>query len=175
MTHIAEQFLGWFTGRDRAASIVGDLLEAHRPQSIAFWWAVLRTASSFLRDDLMAEPLFLTGLAFRAWLLQLGVIHPLVVPSHLNGAFRVLIATIFKYQVGRWLGRRARGREVASCIIFEISVMFIDNALNRGAPGLAAYLTIDFAAMASQELAFALPMFAGAIRARAKSSPSLVA
>jgi hypothetical protein len=157
--HIAELILSLFTSRERAASIVGDLIENATGGAIWFWSCVFRTALSLLWSDLADEPAFIAGLGFRGLLLNLSlnlalfisivilsVIFGVLVGSGLVSgpagitlrAFWVLGAiAVFtvNFQTGQWIARRARGREMAACIAFVIIqtiVLAIGELLFRG-------------------------------------------
>ena len=62
---IAEGMLSLVTSEERAAAIVGDLVE---DGAVGFWLRVVRTASSMLSRDVAADPVSMAGLAFRGLL-----------------------------------------------------------------------------------------------------------
>jgi hypothetical protein len=65
---LAEQLLAIFMRRDRAAAVVGDLLErVPRRGGTWFWLALTRTAFSSVWRDLSATPLQLAGGAVLVW------------------------------------------------------------------------------------------------------------
>jgi hypothetical protein len=84
----------------------------------------------------------------------------------------MLIKAVVQYLPGRWIGQRAHGREIAGCVIFELSVLFINNALrwplNRFAPKFVAG-PAGFASIGWPTCLFMILRFAGAIRARINS------
>src|SRR5579862_3305241 len=69
----AELILSLFTSRERAASTVGDLLEATPARGgLWFWWSVARTALSLLWSDFATQRALLAGLAFRGILMNVA-------------------------------------------------------------------------------------------------------
>jgi hypothetical protein len=153
---IAEGILKLFTTPERAASTVGDMVEeAHG--ALWFWISVVRTVFSFIWRDISGDPLYMAGLAIRAWLLSaaivFGFILALIIPMSiivgiLGGvgilndksfdppsiwitAIGWLVAALFliaiPYRVGRWVARRAPGREVAACLALQIVPFLLIN------------------------------------------------
>ena len=136
--HIAEWILALVTTRDRAASTVGDLTEGAAARgAVWFWSGVLRTATSLLWRDVAEQPGRVTGLAFLGLAIYIGM--ELLFASlsgfvffgasmvsghspHLDSIgwklwfiAPVLVSSLF---VGRLLARRARGRELAACLVY---------------------------------------------------------
>jgi hypothetical protein len=153
---IAEWIFKLFTTPERAASTVGDMVE-EAPGALWFWISVVRTVFSFTWRDMSADPLYMAGLAIRAWLLSaalffgfilaLAVLFGVVVgmlasagilneksfspPSvWISGIEWPLIAFFsiaIPFRIGRWIARRAPGREVAACIALQIVPFLIMN------------------------------------------------
>jgi hypothetical protein len=155
---IAEWILKLFTTPERAASAIGDMVEeAHG--ALRFWISVVRTVFSFIWRDISADPLYMAGLAIRAWLLSaalvVGFILALIIPAIpivgiLVGAgilneksldppsiwitavgwlVGVLFLFTIPYRVGRWVARRAPGREIAACVALQIVPFILINIL----------------------------------------------
>jgi hypothetical protein len=139
----AEWLLELVTTRERAAPAVGDLREmAASRGEVWFWWNVCGAAVSQLWSVLAADPRRMIGLAFRGWMVSLGLGAFVTVAgvfvagvifgattSHTSGvgftALSVVPPFIFfmavsQFLVGRWIGRRAPGRELPACLTFAI-------------------------------------------------------
>jgi hypothetical protein len=205
---IAQLILSLFTSRERAAATVGDLLESTRERgAFWFWSCVARTALSLLWTDFAAEPSFLALLGLRgilvnlslllAWFIAMMVFIVLSgIPLGLIvGPLLPRIATRFipmfewaaaisvsavGFQTGRWIARRARGREIAACIVFlilqTIVMAIVGEALfggERGSRILAEhpqYISISDLSGAWKTAA----VFIGAIWVRFRSGESLL-
>jgi hypothetical protein len=147
-SHIAEQILGRFTTPQRAASIVGDLMEANERQTTNFWWTVFRTGASFLVYDLTSEPGFLVGLTLRAWLIQLVFMGAFIaalaaasgmlgfqaqaaphLPVWLFNNMSSVIAATVQFGLGRWIALRARHHEIAGCVAYGIVALFTGDVI----------------------------------------------
>ena len=145
---VAEWILKLFTTPERAASTVGDMVEeAHG--ALWFWISVVRTVFSFIWRDMSADPLYMTGLAIRAWLLSMalvvGFFLALVIPASVIGGMLFgagilneksldpltwttaigwltfpLFSIAIPHRIGRWVARRAPGREIAACIALQV-------------------------------------------------------
>jgi hypothetical protein len=125
---IAEWILATVTEPERAATIVGDLLEAPATREGArFWFPVLRSAGSLLWGGFAAGPRRMLSLAGQAWLLlstQLLAVTLLAgaTAGHLGAWFWIykpLTAAAslgIAYRIGRWTARRAPGRELSACL-----------------------------------------------------------
>ena len=139
---IAEWILATVTSPERAATIVGDLLEEPATRGgTTFWLHVLRSGGSLLWSGFTSEPRFMLSLAFRAWPLMLGLQVLTVVLAFalfsggllatafaavtgrhfvfwgniwklLNAAITIWVA----YPIGRWVASRAPGREISACL-----------------------------------------------------------
>jgi hypothetical protein len=129
---LAEWTLSLVTTPDRAAASVGDLLE-ERTGPVAFWWSIASTAVSLSLSDLSAAPLSLLGFALY------GLVIAIVLSVLLGGLagllFAVLLAArpgltvtqltivgtalswIGSYAAGMLLAQRAKGRELAACVV----------------------------------------------------------
>jgi hypothetical protein len=168
---VAEWILSLVTLRDRAASIVGDLLEEIHARGILFMWlGVLRTAFSFVWRDLAASPLTMGRLAvwgvLANWIIGASFMmlvsisfresrgSDIEVPSHwaLSAAF-VLVTTLFPFLVGGEVARRSNGREIAAAV----SMVILSAAIYT-----ASGMEHAFASFSGQ----ALCLLAGAVRFR---------
>jgi len=150
---IAEWLLDRVTTHERAASTVGDLRETAVTRGGAwFWWSVMRTAASLLWRGMVADPREMLGLAFRAWLVSLGLaavvsFAGLFVAGMVFGAMAMRHSTgglgavsggfgdvemmpaatasmmLCQFVVGRWIARRAP-RPRARCLpgVHDIAV-----------------------------------------------------
>jgi hypothetical protein len=107
-----------------------------------FWWYVSQTAFALLWSDLAAEPFFMAGLAFRGvmllWFLCLALFVCLFISPVPFGLLFAGVAALtgakvdpsmaflaLRFQVGRWIARRARGREMAACVAFVVVEMTV--------------------------------------------------
>jgi hypothetical protein len=146
---IAEWILATVTEPDRAATIVGDLLEQSATRKGArFWLAVLRSAGSLLWSGFASEPRLILGLAFRGWLMLLGLqifgggaafflifwlpaqiisvangIHPGSWASSTSAWLPLVNTAVLlavEYQAGRWVASRAPGRELSACVGMQV-------------------------------------------------------
>jgi hypothetical protein len=147
---IAEWLLDRVTTHERAASTVGDLRETAASRGGAwFWWSVTRTAVSLLWRGMVADPRAMLGLAFRAWLVSLclaavasfagvfvaGMVFGVMAMRHSTGGLGAVSGgfgdaemlpavtasmMLCQFAVGRWIARRAPGREFAACLAFTI-------------------------------------------------------
>jgi hypothetical protein len=111
-----------------------------------FWSNVLRTAGSLLWRGIADAPGPMLGLAFRAWLVSMalyavfllgiivlsavyGLAYGMLASSGTGsvnaagavptGLFKALgfgAAALCQFQVGRWIARRAPGREMSACL-----------------------------------------------------------
>ena len=145
-SRVAEWILAQVLPPDRAASMVGDWMEDidHRGNTW-FWSCVFRTLLSRVWSDFAESPGFLVGLALRGWLyscwLLVGTYFGLfagvciLVPLALLAGYltrqlhwhpswpvsSAFIAQVWigacQFQAGRWIARRARGRELAAGIV----------------------------------------------------------
>lgn len=132
---------------DRAASIVGDLVEASpgcRAPRISVWVSVARIGLSLLWKDVSASPgrtLYLAtagalmnvsflapvGAAFFSLALVLGLLGAKVLHRDVTIALDPLFACLVigaavpaPYMTGRWIARRSQGRELAPCLVLTI-------------------------------------------------------
>lgn len=142
---VAEWILSQVLPPDRSASTVGDWLEdATNRGHLWFWSCVLRTLLSRIWADFAETPGFMVTLALRGLLyefwLMVGTFFLIVigvsiilVPVALLGSFRnqihwhplppalsALMAQVWigwcQFQAGRWIARRAPGKELAAGI-----------------------------------------------------------
>ena len=133
---IAEWLLVLVTSRERAASIVGDIMESSATRGRIWWWsAVLRAASSLLWGSFAASPRGMLGLAFRAWLMGVFLgMSSIIFASILGGALKIygiaqqtLTVAVFilcQFFVGRWMAWRAPGRELSAWLALLIMGQF---------------------------------------------------
>jgi hypothetical protein len=156
---LAELILSLVTSRERASSTAGDLMEEVPARGIFwFWSSVCRTVLSLLWSDFAAEPMYLAGLAFRGFLVSTALLMALmiciVICSAVFGvivgamgltrdvsaltpfrwAFELagaLVTLATQFQVGRWIARRARGREMAACVAFLIVDMAVTTVVGE--------------------------------------------
>ncbi len=138
---IAEDILALFTTRANAAATVGDLLESDpQPRTAWFWTCLIRTALAMVWRDFSAAPLFiarlaLSGLAVSVFLgvglvfggsvvlaIAIMIGHAITstikpeFPAWLTGAALYIQMAMVGYLSGRWVTRRAKGREVSACL-----------------------------------------------------------
>src|SRR5215471_1303354 len=74
-TRVAEWVLAQVTSRERAAAVIGDLLEKVPARGqLWFWWSVATTTVALVWRDVAANPMRMLGLAFGAILLQFALL-----------------------------------------------------------------------------------------------------
>jgi hypothetical protein len=136
---IAEWLLVLVTSRERAASIVGDMLESAATHGSAwFWTGVLRATASLLWRGFAGNPRGMFGLAFFGWLIgSLLTLVPLFISVFIGGVLveifgitvrtfgvaivaGIITATLCQFLVGRWIARRAPGRELSAWLALLI-------------------------------------------------------
>src|ERR1700722_9831997 len=144
---LAERMLSLVVSSDRAASIVGDLVEASpggRTPRISVWISVARIGISLLWKDVSASPgrtLYLAtagafmnvsflapfGLAFFSLAILLGLLGSTLLHRDVTIAVYPLLACLMicaavpaPFMTGRWIGRRSQGRELAPCVVLTI-------------------------------------------------------
>lgn len=138
----AEQLLSKVATPERAASIVGDLVETS-PGETMFWVSVLRIGVSLLWKDVAAHPVRIAGLATAgaamniimlapfgaAWFLLLIALGLLGAALHRDMAiaatpmFVVMVvcaAIPAPFMTGRWIARRSAGKELAPCLVLSV-------------------------------------------------------
>lgn len=195
---IAEWILSLVTTPERAAATVGDLLE-NASELGTFWLGVLRTAVSLLWREFAEDPANLMGLAFRGFLLELAIVVGIFVIFVIGGGFLGFFAGLFwhpgrpvaslnlvataiggllgagivilvPFQVGRWMARRAPGREVAPVIAFTILTFTIERGIGMFWDTEGNLFRFMFSLIAGLMLSFLfqIPMFAGAVWVRKK-------
>lgn len=133
---IAEWLLESVSTREGAATTVGDLREIAATRGEAwFWWSVLNTAASLLWHEVFDHPRQMIALAIRGWLVSAGLgILAILMTAFLAGmmigargrqatvglAILAPIAagllSITQFLTGRWVARRAQGRELPACL-----------------------------------------------------------
>jgi len=194
---VAEWILSLVTSPDRAASMVGDLMEnAAIRGAFWFWIGVLRTALSLLWREFSDDPARTMGLAFRGLLLEIvmfaafvicatilggmlgaflsiaGVAagpHPVL--SWLGWALAGIVAWgLIPFQVGRWLARRAPGRELAPCLgfmLFDLVTSGVGLAWG-GTQSSPLQLASELMTSLSLFVLLTIPLMAGAVLVRRK-------
>lgn len=142
---IAEWLLVLVTSRERAASIVGDMMESADTHGSAwFWTSVLRATASLLWRGFAANPRGMLGLAFFGWLTGLlltsvSIFIPVFVGGVLVEIFGItvrtfgvaveagsILATASQFLVGQWIARRAPGRELSAWLALLIMDQFLN-------------------------------------------------
>ena len=143
---IAEWLLVLVTSRERAASIVGDMMESAATHSVWFWSSVLRTTASLLWRGFAASPRGMLVLAFRGWLMglllafgvfvciavgiglypRLPLAESTAVLSRAVYAADLVGLTLCQFLVGRWIARLAPGRELSAWL----ALMIMEEILN---------------------------------------------
>ena len=144
---LAERMLSLVITPDRAASIVGDLVEASpggRTPRISVWICVARIGISLLWKDVSASPgrtLYLAtagafmnvsflapfGAAFFSLAIVLGLLGSTLLHRDVTIAVHPLLACLMicaaipaPFMTGRWIARRSQGRELAPCLVLTI-------------------------------------------------------
>src|SRR5262245_54100993 len=190
-TRSAEWILSLVTSPDRAAAIVGDLMEDDTDQGrLRFWSAVPFIALSLLGRDLAASPLRMTGLAV------LGVVALFLLSGVLGVAAHFLVFVAFhsaapgetgfgtagvlasyarwvssfvaQFVVGRMLARLSPGRELAPCVALTVLVSAVAGAAAIISPAgsdlsLTSSVTLR---ILSYDVPFVLAVSAGALAVR---------
>ncbi len=131
---VAEWVLSLVVSQERAAAIVGDLMESDESSGrVSFWCQIARTVVSMLWNGIAGNPRWMLGLAFRGMLVEFGLTFLYFVPLMIlqYALFRGLLperavsiirplswlaSLAAEFQAGRWLARRAPGRELAACL-----------------------------------------------------------
>jgi hypothetical protein len=195
-SQVAEWILSLVTSSDRAASMVGDLMEdAASHGAVWFWIGVLRTAFSLLWRLFSNDPAQMIGLAARGFLLQLVMFvasialstiaivlwwfftgwpvetGPLPLPATEWTLGSVFFWVLIPFQIGRWLARRSPGRELAPVVAFTIFNFVLFNGVGMFWPGIESslfeFITGLFFALAWVILC-QIPVLAGAVSVRRK-------
>jgi hypothetical protein len=163
---IAEWLLESVTTRARATSMVGDLRETAASRGeIWFWRSVVATTVALMWRGMVADPRRMFGLAVRGWVAGLGftfligigaflVLGPLLTgltmghsngvggvyggfPTSLANPAHVAMIALCQFLVGRWIARRAPGREVSPCLAFALLQWILEGTIAIGV-GLAS-------------------------------------
>lgn len=164
-SELAERLLSLVITRDRAASIVGDLLEDRRRQgSIAFWMGVVRTSIAFIWRDISSAPARYAALLVAAYLVSI-VLYMLffVLPQYLihrpyddsllsafwiretaylllsDWALRTRMFFLNSFVLGLVIARISPDREVAACSAIVASNLIIVSAATFVASGVTAH------------------------------------
>jgi hypothetical protein len=193
---IAEWLLSLVMTPERAVATVGDLIEATPARSVlSFWASVMSTLLSFVWRELAADPWRLGGLAVRAFVLSLvvmflGIFLFSIVAgtltvlsgghnwSALGGSAATSVArglgflafVALQFVIGRWLARRAPGREIAACLAFTVLLSIVQLAASLVWPMGALELVLD---LTVYQIPNALPLLVGAaLIRRARLTPA---
>jgi hypothetical protein len=130
---IAEWMVSLVSSPERAVSTVGDLLESAAERGpFWFWISVARTTLSLLWRGFTAEWVRMLGFGalglliafavpFGYGLLMIATSTVFRVPGWVSITFGVLTGICAQFEVGRWLGRRFPGRELAACLALAIA------------------------------------------------------
>jgi hypothetical protein len=133
-TQIAESILSLFTTHERAASTIGDLMEDRAARGSAwFWTSVCRTAlallwSAFTVDRSFFAAIALRGLLLNNFILSFGYLFVLLAETPF-GALPMWVYVLIRAQIeaaayfftGRFVSRRAPGREIAASLAMLIA------------------------------------------------------
>jgi len=191
-TRVAEWVLAQVTSRERAAAVIGDLLEKVPARGqLWFWWSVATTTVALVWRDVAANPMRMLGLAFAAVLLQFVLFVPVVVLSFLT--FLVIAALTHRPQfplwtsfsaigmaigwsgmalsqffVGRWLARRSPDHELAPCVAYSILGLTFSMALALSLSQPGVLQMIRSVASTAGFVVWDLPIYAGAVSVRRK-------
>jgi hypothetical protein len=144
---IAEQLLALLTTRERAASTAGDLIEDARTRGdLWFWSSVLRTTGALLWRTFAVEPTNFLKLAVRGTMLAFGLCGlaqlPVIIAAlvlippgdpvtwaRISSNWGVLwtynglvfaAPVLCMFHVGRWVARRAPGRELTGGVVLIV-------------------------------------------------------
>ena len=141
---IAEWLLGSVTTREGAATTVGDLREiAATRGEVWFWWSALSTSISLLWQGVADHPRRMLSLAFRGWLVSVGLgLLAVLLTVFLAGAWMGMttpssfgtssfsisllapiaasLLSLSQFLTGRWIARRAPGNELSACLAFTM-------------------------------------------------------
>jgi hypothetical protein len=185
IARIGEGILGLVTTEDRAASTVGDLMEEVQTRGLFWFWAsVAGTAISIMWRDVRAEPGKMVWLAVRAWAFQIicavgwfllyGLADRLSrqwrrspgIPPWSSVAF-LAAGLVIALLAGRWIARRARGRELAACFALAAVGTVLEAALPAAIRHSGANWDVQFDTLSWA--AGLLPLFAGAMWVRQRS------
>jgi hypothetical protein len=149
---LAEWILSLVTSRERAAAMIGDLVE-EEASPLAFWGSIAWTALSLIWRDFSVAPLGMFGLAVYGLLISIlfsafqGVAAALLIVYVFPAALpalsmdRVIGTSLVLFWAGSFiagilLARRAIDREMAACFAVSIlnAVVTVAMAGDRAAP-----------------------------------------
>jgi hypothetical protein len=132
---LAEWILSLVMSPDRAAATTGDLLE-QGTSPLGFWWGVASTVASLTWSELSAAPLNTVGIALYAFVLALvisvlfGGAAGLIIAAFASNVPGISVNELIPISLGlSWAGsfvagvvmaQRAKGRELAACVVFLI-------------------------------------------------------
>ena len=154
-TRLAEWILSLVLPPERAASAVGDWMEdSAKRGNVWFWSCVFRAATARLWNDLAENPVELVRVGFGGYFFGLLLVAAsliLMIPIMILVMIPVAILAHFlpslphaqeifqipgtlcgcaglcvcEFQTGRWIARRAPGREMAACIASFLAPMLL--------------------------------------------------
>jgi hypothetical protein len=131
-TGLAEWILSQVLPPDRAASTVGDWMEdVDKRGNIWFWSCVIRTVVSHVWSGLTESPASVARLGLLGYaryslvIVGMAALWNVFLVSHYHHAIHrwpfdlAVHLTWFSlaFQTGRWIARRARGREISVCAV----------------------------------------------------------
>jgi hypothetical protein len=144
---VAEWILSFTTTPERAASTAGDLMEDSVSRGSAwFWWSLIRTTASQVWNALTLAPLQMARFGFVAVLIQAILVPPIAFVGIVGGlglsflldvkgsqnstvilaeGFATVGYAVSHLLIGRWLGRRAPGREFAAFNAFILMMRVV--------------------------------------------------
>jgi len=189
---IAEFLLESVTTRERAATTLGDHRESAATRGeVWFWSNVLGTTASLLWRTMVADKRRMLGLALRAWFLSLvvgaavtiagifivGMVVGLDRPVHVGFTIASLVPVLFgslaitQFLVGRWIAKRAPGRELPACLAIAI----LQSAVSWAVPFALMSVShhIDWRVLALESSRFLLTdvfCFLGALSVRRRAT-----
>jgi hypothetical protein len=193
---IAEWLLSLVMTPERAMATVGDLIEATPARHVlSFWASVISTLLSFVWRDLAADPWQLGRLAVRALVLGLVMMFLSVflfsivagtlmvlsgghtwsalggsAASSVARCLGILLVAALQFEIGRWLARRAPGREIAACLAFTVLLSAVGFAGNLVWPTGAREQVLE---LTVYQIPYALPLLVGAaLIRRARLTPA---
>jgi len=192
-TRVAEWILAQVTSRERAAAVIGDLLEKVPARGqLWFWWSVVTTAVALVWRDVSTNPMRMLRLGFAAFFLQfvllllvlavafvafvvIGVLahRPQLMASwtHFSTAMFVTVwcvVAVVQFSVGRWLARHSPEHELAPCVAYSIIGLTFSLAVSLSFAQPGVLQTIRTIVSTAGFVVWDLPIYAGAVSVRRK-------
>lgn len=191
-TRVAEWVLAQVTSRERAAAVIGDLLEKVPARGqLWFWWSVMTTAVALVWRDVAANPMRMLGLGFAGFLLQFALLFLMAVfafitflvigelthqvPIRLWANYPTVAGVIawgvmapIQFSVGRWLARRSPDHELAPCVAYSLIGLTFSLALSLALAQPGVLPTLRTIASTPLFAVWDLPLYAGAVSVRRK-------